>query len=566
MHALNPDGSLTLLEKIKDGVIVQEGYFTHQYIRSFVHKDAGQLGIFLGNIFRTLDENGEVTENNIARIRCTPTDKMAVAQVDYLYDIETGWTTIFTAAEELKSCVVKSNPADYYTISDRYNKSLYEYVNPNIGLSNENETAFVNSTALQVCYVRNGNLNVTANMMMHGEIDEVLNGDIRMCFPPEGIGPHTAMTTSIRVEDPYTMMGSTGDIMGCVMPMAMNTPDGVRRYPFPAHPDWNALNDEEGFSAVPFNDVISYADDANIEYGEAMAPIFDFRMYDYGFANPMFQMSYKGLYGEDRNIDCMPAEIHFVRDGEDLWNYYKDIQDFRYSTLNMENIRSKVEMSVVNRNLKVDGMDACNETMLVYDESLDDFTPPTLSHLSYRSAKTGAITNRFEAAEDGILQIYAGDFVPTTTNNYYGTYYAEKAPASIKVEYAPYGKDNWEPLEMVNDEDLTLFPGFGHFYSASLKNVSKNENNQWYDLRVTMADENGNSTMQRISPSFMIGDAAGVSAVMANQGVYVVGKSIVAPEGSVVYNTNGVAVGNTDLASGIYVVRTGNKVVKVVVK
>ncbi|MBD5358938.1 MAG: hypothetical protein HDR88_18430 [Bacteroides sp.] len=566
LHALNPDGSLTVLEKIQDGNVIQEGYFTHQYIRSFIHKDGGQLGVFLGNVFRTLDENGEVTENNIARVRCTPTERMAVAQIDYLYDIETGWTTIFTAAEEFKNCVIKSNPADYYTISDRYNKSRYEYVNPNIGLSNESETDHVNSSALQMSYVCNGNLYVTGNMMMHGEIDEVLNNDIRMCFPPEGFGVHTAMVTPLMVEDPYTMIGSTGDIMGCVMPVAMNTPNGVRRYPFPAHPDWNALNDENGYSIVPLNETISYFDDSSIEYGEAMAPIFDFRMYDYGFANPMFQMSYKGLYGEDRYIDCMPADIHFVRDGEDLWNDYKEIQDFRYSSLNMENIRSKVEMSVVNRNLNVDGLEAFNETQLIYDESLDDFTPPTLSHLSYRSVKTGTITNRFETAEDGKLEMYVGDFFPTSTNNGYGTYYAEKAPASIKVEYSPYGEDLWETLDMVNDENLTLLPGFGHYYSASLKNVEKRENNKWYDLRITLSDESGNTNMQRISPSFMIDESASISSVIGNQGIYVSGNSIIAPEGSTVYDINGVAVGNTNLNAGIYVVRTAGKALKVVVK
>lgn len=565
MYALNPDGSLPVLEKIQNGTVVQEGYFSHQYIRSFVHKDAGQLGVFLGNIFRTLDANGEVTENNIAIIRCTPTDKMSVAQIDYLYDIETGWTTIFTAAEELKNCEVRSNPADYYTISDKYNKSLYEYSNPNVGLPNEKETAHVNSTALQMNYICDGNVLVTGSMMMHGDIDEVLNNDIRMCYPPEGYGKHTAMVTSIMVEDPYNMMYSTGDIMGCIMPMAMNTPDGVRRYPFPAHPEWNAINNEYGYSVAPISEILSYADDPNISYGEFMAPIFDFRMYDYGFANPMFQMSYKGLYGEDRYIDCMPAEIHFVRDGEDLWNDYKEIQDFRYSTLNMENIRSTVEMSVVNRNLKVDGMNAFNKTQLVYDESLDDFTPPTLAHLGFKSNKTGAITNRFELPEDGKLEIYAGDYVPASTLNGYGTYYPEKAPASIKVEYSPCGKDSWETLEVVNDESLTLLPGFGHYYSASLSGVRRDYKG-WFDLRISLSDENGNTNIQHLSPSFLIDETEGVSTSFDRQGVYVCGNSIIAPEGSTVYDINGIIVDKTHLCAGIYMVRTARRVFKVVVK
>lgn len=48
--------------------------------------------------------------------------------------------------------------------------------------------------------------------------------------------------------------------------------------------------------------------------------------------------------------------------------------------------------------------------------------------------------------------------------------------------------------------------------------------------------------------------------------IYVLGNSIIAPEGAVIYALNGVKVNGNNLAAGIYIVRAGAKTVKVIVK
>ncbi|MBD5218612.1 MAG: hypothetical protein HDS73_09050 [Bacteroidales bacterium] len=57
-----------------------------------------------------------------------------------------------------------------------------------------------------------------------------------------------------------------------------------------------------------------------------------------------------------------------------------------------------------------------------------------------------------------------------------------------------------------------------------------------------------------------------VEDIEESQAVFVIGNSIVAPEGSHIYHINGVETNGSNLAAGIYVVRYGNKTAKVVVK
>lgn len=560
MYAYNPDGSLMVLQKVQDGQIVQDGYGSHSYLRSYIHKDYGQLFVMMGNVFRTRDEDGNITENNIARVHSTRTDKLAVAQIDYAYDPRTGWTTVFNAVDEMKTCKVESNPADYCILKDKYEHSPYEYTNASADPSYD----YVNSAGIWMIYSREGYANVTATIAQPNPQEWEICKDIRMCYPPDGIGRHNAFASKIEPEDPYTMMFSTGELLGCFTPLAMNTSDGVRRYPLPSHPDWNAICDETGGSLLPLRDFIAYDEDPGIEYGYQSAPSFDFRMYDYGFANQMFQISYKGMYGEERNIDCLPAEIHFLRDGEELWSDYRDLQDFRYSDLSCENIRSTVDFTIINRNLKVDGLDACNESHLVYDERKADYTPPTLTYLSYRN-KDGVITNRFSDAEEGEIVMYAEDYFPKENEDGY-TYYFGTEPASVKVEYAVYGGGEWKELPVVNDASKTFNPGFGHYYSGSLADVKDKNGNGWFDLRISLADGSGNSVVQRISPAFRIDALNSVEDISVDSDIYVEGNTVIAPSGAQVFATSGVRTGSENLSSGVYVVRHGNKAVKVIVK
>lgn len=57
-----------------------------------------------------------------------------------------------------------------------------------------------------------------------------------------------------------------------------------------------------------------------------------------------------------------------------------------------------------------------------------------------------------------------------------------------------------------------------------------------------------------------------VEEVAENVVVYVIGNDIIAPEGADIYSLTGVKVNGQGVAPGVYVVRAGNKAVKVLVK
>lgn len=74
---------------------------------------------------------------------------------------------------------------------------------------------------------------------------------------------------------------------------------------------------------------------------------------------------------------------------------------------------------------------------------------------------------------------------------------------------------------------------------------------------------------QVISPAFLIGDPAKLDIVDLNRedGVVVCGRDIVAPDGSEVYTVGGRRSGLSNLASGVYVVRTPDgRATKVVIR
>jgi hypothetical protein len=135
------------------------------------------------------------------------------------------------------------------------------------------------------------------------------------------------------------------------------------------------------------------------------------------------------------------------------------------------------------------------------------------------------------------------------------------------VEYAPYQKDEWKELSVTNDEELTLWPGFGHFYNTPLETITEKSDNGWFDLRITLADANENTITQRISPAFYIKNlSSGVESISDDSGIFVKDGRIIVPKGAVVYNMEGMITIGRTLTPGLYIVRHGEKAVKVMVK
>lgn len=85
--------------------------------------------------------------------------------------------------------------------------------------------------------------------------------------------------------------------------------------------------------------------------------------------------------------------------------------------------------------------------------------------------------------------------------------YNECQPMTVEVSYAPYGTDEWLPLEGVEHQaEYDDIPGLGFFYSAPLTSVTTPSENCWFDLKFRLVDEAGNWQEQILSPAFRIED------------------------------------------------------------
>lgn len=130
----------------------------------------------------------------------------------------------------------------------------------------------------------------------------------------------------------------------------------------------------------------------------------------------------------------------------------------------------------------------------------------------------------------------------------------------VKCDYAVSGTDNWKELPVQKTADSGI-------YKADLSTISATEKESIYDLRFRLSDKAGNSAVQTIEGAMTYSSQSGISSpVTDNVDITVSGNSIIAPQGSEVYNVAGQRCRTTGLQPGIYIVRTVGKSVKVVVK
>lgn len=314
-----------------------------------------------------------------------------------------------------------------------------------------------------------------------------------------------------------------------------NTPEGkVRSQFYPGHPAFsftekNALDPVYGESC-PINSVQfkTYLEDSQEEVN--ITP------------------NYIGRYGELREADCFVLEKSEENVGDDSH-----------------------AITIINRNVIVDGLEGMNKTRILMQVEKEDHVPPTLQMLQFKD-KLGNITDRFKSPEDGVFEIAAGDFSFIPMTKYYTGYFTCK-PVDVKVEYYAHGSsDAGKRLAIEEVPRLYFMPGFGHFYRGSLESVpAATSQKQWYDLVITVTDLSGNEQKQTISPAFCITGTTGIDLSAQHEEVRITIEEdrIVAEGQNVVmelYRADGqrIAISNrgeivtTDVTPGVYVVKLTN--------
>lgn len=204
---------------------------------------------------------------------------------------------------------------------------------------------------------------------------------------------------------------------------------------------------------------------------------------------------YKGQFNENRESDLFATDVIMKHNGNQFFSgSFRDFQNIDLP----EN--GEVEITLTNENTRIGEIIGKNTTQITYDASTKD-APPTLQMLQFRNSNN-QVTSTFNSSEEGYIRIAAGDF-QYQANDFFGHFdYVEGS--TVELYYSKYGEEEWSELEVTKYEEFFQMPAFGDYYEGSLTNVTVDEQNSWFDVKVICTDANGNKQEQIISPAFNI--------------------------------------------------------------
>lgn len=317
---------------------------------------------------------------------------------------------------------------------------------------------------------------------------------------------------------------------------------------------------------------LSNLDQTKLEAGQSAPLLISFLRYEYnwdggGFLNYVSKY-YTGRIGETIEADAFLAKETLKVNGKDVLEDTQDIYD--WMMLNQD-VNGNYEAEITTDNFEIDGIKGGNKAVVTFNRGAEDPCPPTATMLQFRD-EADNLTQVFSTPEDGKILLSATDLtVRYGEPNYEGyipTSYVCSTPMKVTATVAPTGlvTEAYDEIELTEDPELFYTPGFGAFYSGSLKSVSQASPTGWYDLTITVEDAAGNSQAQTISPAFKIESLSnGVSDVMTDK-VKVVGNSIITESPAIIYNIDGHQVDGNHLPSGIYFVVLPEFTAKLIIK
>lgn len=286
----------------------------------------------------------------------------------------------------------------------------------------------------------------------------------------------------------------------------------------------------------------------------------------------IFIANYYGNAGERRNPDVRNATAEVVIDGKVVLPRGSTgaIYDWAEQRSQTEHPKEKVSYVFYDENIIVDGIKGYNICNVTVDEGKEDRDAPTLQRLMLKN-RDGNPTVRFASPADGKIALAGGDFVrnqymrDTGSEGLVSSEYYTYSPATIKVEYAPRGSQEFTALAVEEDASKFFMPGYGAYWEGNLGTVDRQSPDGWFDLRVTLTDASGNSQVQTISPAFHIESLSSVEDAVTDKDVCirVENNRIIAPSGAEIYDISGRPASPTP-GPGIYIVRHAGKSVKII--
>jgi len=230
------------------------------------------------------------------------------------------------------------------------------------------------------------------------------------------------------------------------------------------------------------------------------------------------------------------------------------------------------EYSLTVANNEIDGIAGTTTAVLRFGREKDIY-PPVVQLVQFRT-NDNIVTDRFNEANDGRILIAAGDFNQHRDPEKWWWWY-DTDDTDITVEYSPLDKADWKELPVEEQPELYVRE-FGQLFEGSLGSIRSGEYTGWYDLRITLTDNDGSFSQQTISPAFKINQSTGITGPKAdNRTLIVHGQTATAADGTMInaYLTNGtlIATGHgslnlAGLAPGVYIISAGDSVTKYIAR
>lgn len=511
------------------------------------------------NMAKYTNMDGEVIDNTTALDAWTnDTDRFLFVNVAEVASYNYGMCFIPMIADGCKTQTVSNPVKDFKQLSNRFAKSEFrgeydpEWADPSVTTTSAFEL-FVNgvyNSGLQSC-----------STGLTGCDDRIIN-----------IAPYSRKAGSTEIDiypqpvhiewfypiDTYTPMGITapiaipGDGSGWIFSTERQNSNVVPDYML----EYLNLPITQG-APRELTGPFSYQASDNIVFGDN-CPIVLFMRPDMAF-----DYSFIGRYGEVRTIDRLNHTLSVSLDGTEVLSDPAGINDFIWSAEASQ--PGPWDYEITDRNMKVGGLQGCNSFKAHFVRS-DSYTFPALTALQMRD-RNGTPADQFETGAGASVNLSCGSFEGIFTGDNH-RYIGCSPLATVDLAYAPYGSDDFTALEATEIPEKYFFPGYGYYYTAALDAVDRKSPTGWFDLRISLADEAGNTQTQIVSPAFRIESQTGLENLGSEipAGIRIEGRDIICPDDMKVYNAAGTECGKTSLAPGVYIVRGTASATKVIVR
>lgn len=270
------------------------------------------------------------------------------------------------------------------------------------------------------------------------------------------------------------------------------------------------------------------------------------------FPNDISNPTWVGNFGERRSIDKYNMTFTVKAGDETILDNWSEFPWPIFDHAMEQHEAHEISMIFDNSNFEIAGLQGRSYAEIKYLEKAEgDINSPSVQMMQFRDGDN-RISNRFDNSDVATINISYGDF-------YYQYDLGDRrflvSDCDIKVETAPYGTEDYIEIATEQNPELFMMPCWGYFRSGKLTGLGTSSNG-WWNIRLTLKDDSGNSNVQTISPAFYAAntDPSGIKDItMAEDGI-----------NAVYYNLQGVRIDNP--SSGIYIKVSDGKSRKVVVK